>query len=124
MAGPWQEARHPGGLKSQERIGSSRAANPRRPDERTPGQVEPPEGEFEPSAAERGGRLLLRKRAVIAGRGRSRVGLGCRVRCSGACQALCWDWRAGQVANDSPTRTSRGEGGVERRCRLVRRGSL
>jgi hypothetical protein len=67
MAGPWQEARNPGGLKTQERIGSSRAANPRRPDERTPGQVHFPEGASEPSVAERDDCQSLRRCAAVAG---------------------------------------------------------
>jgi hypothetical protein len=70
MARPWQEARDPGGLKTQERIGSSRAANPRRPDERTPGQVYFPEGASEPSAAERDGSKSLRRCAAVAGSSR------------------------------------------------------
>jgi hypothetical protein len=61
MVGPRQEGENPEGLKTQERIGSSRAANHRRPDERTPGQVQTPEGAFESSVAETARGESLRK---------------------------------------------------------------
>jgi len=79
-SGHGREGENPGGLKSQERIGSSRAANPRRPDERTSGQVQTPEGAFGPSATERVFSFeALRNFVRRAGSGRSRNGLGPRV---------------------------------------------
>lgn len=108
---------NPGGLKTQERIGSSRATNHRRPDERIPGQVRTPEGAFESSVARAGPAAIFGQPNRHA---RQQVAARTWAQCSSPGRSwfhLRMDEAARQAANDSPTKTSGGAGGVERHGR-------